>query len=268
MSCGVLDEEEFCRCCQLLLQHSDGVSDGWSWEAVRGSDEGYLKKTLLRSVPAERSVPQKHKEPGSDSEQFDYCHLQTEEQGKQGVDASSDSLRPDVEEEDDGVCGAPAGSSSVLQFEYHILYSCSYRTPVLYFRASTLGASLPGSGFLLSASLQDRGVHEASAADGEGSKQAGKLRAVVAQRGGTHGGPGSLPGVSQTAAASPHDPPAAQSSTERLHSTTKNLVALLHLLLGEVLTLISILGTIQSRLRAAVMWFKSWLVLSGRIVQI
>uniref|UniRef100_A0A3P9KZM7 Ubiquitin-like-conjugating enzyme ATG10 n=1 Tax=Oryzias latipes TaxID=8090 RepID=A0A3P9KZM7_ORYLA len=143
MSCGVLDEEEFCRCCQLLLQHSDGVSDGWSWEAVRGSDEGYLKKTLLRSVPAERSVPQKHKEPGSDSEQFDYCHLQTEEQGKQGVDASSDSLRPDVEEEDDGVCGAPAGSSSVLQFEYHILYSCSYRTPVLYFRASTLeGRSL------------------------------------------------------------------------------------------------------------------------------
>lgn len=59
--------------------------------------------------------------------------------------------------------------------------------------------------------------------------QAGKLRAVVAQRGGTHGGPGSLPGVPQTAAASPHDPPAAQSSTERLHSTTKNLVALLHL---------------------------------------
>ncbi|XP_023821146.1 ubiquitin-like-conjugating enzyme ATG10 isoform X2 [Oryzias latipes] len=246
MSCGVVDEEEFCRCCRLLLQHSNGVGDGWSWEAVRGSDEGYLKKTLLRSVPAERSVPQKHKEPGSDSEKFDYCHLQTEEQEKQGVDASSDSLRPDAEEEDDGVCGAPAGSSSVLQFEYHILYSCSYRTPVLYFRASTLeGRSLTledvwrtvhpnyrlglQSRPLDAITQQDGGVHEASAADGEGSKQAGKLRAVVAQRGGTHGGPGSLPGVPQTAAASPHDPPAAQSSTERLHSTTKNLVALLHL---------------------------------------
>ncbi|KAF6720435.1 Ubiquitin-like-conjugating enzyme ATG10 [Oryzias melastigma] len=142
MSCGVLDEEEFSRCCQLLLHHSDSVGDGWSWEAVQSSDEGYLKKTVLRSVPADQSITQKHKESGSDSEQFDYCRFKTEEQG---VNGSADSLRPDVEDEDDCVCRAPGGSScsSVLQFEYHVLYSCSYRTPVLYFRASTLeGRSL------------------------------------------------------------------------------------------------------------------------------
>ncbi|RVE61411.1 hypothetical protein OJAV_G00170410 [Oryzias javanicus] len=127
MSCGVLDEEEFGRCCQLLLHHSDSVGDGWSWEAVQGSDEGYLKKTVLRSVPDDRSVSQKHKE--------------SEEQG---VNGSADSLKPDIEDEDDCVCRAPGGSSSsALQFEYHVLYSCSYRTPVLYFRASTLeGRSL------------------------------------------------------------------------------------------------------------------------------
>lgn len=56
--------------------------------------------------------------------------------------ADADTIRGDVEGEDDGdevVCTACEGSSRVLQYEYHVLYSCSYRTPVLYFRASTLG---------------------------------------------------------------------------------------------------------------------------------
>ena len=44
----------------------------------------------------------------------------------------------DDDDEDDGVCVVTKGSSKVLQYEYHIMYSCSYSTPVLYFRASTL----------------------------------------------------------------------------------------------------------------------------------
>lgn len=43
------------------------------------------------------------------------------------------------EDEDDGVCAVSEGSSQVLQYEYHILHSCSYSTPVLYFRAFTQG---------------------------------------------------------------------------------------------------------------------------------
>lgn len=42
------------------------------------------------------------------------------------------------DDEDGGVCSVSKGSSKVLQYEYHIMYSCSYSTPVLYFRASTL----------------------------------------------------------------------------------------------------------------------------------
>lgn len=58
--------------------------------------------------------------------------------------ADADTIGGDMEDEDDGdegVCTASEGSSRVLQYEYHILFSCSYRTPVLYFRASTLGES-------------------------------------------------------------------------------------------------------------------------------
>ena len=50
-----------------------------------------------------------------------------------------DFLRGDIEDEDDGICTVCEGSSLVLQYEYHILYSCSYSAPVLYFRAFTLG---------------------------------------------------------------------------------------------------------------------------------
>lgn len=34
---------------------------------------------------------------------------------------------------------ADAEGQAVLRYEYHVLYSCSYQIPVLYFRASTLG---------------------------------------------------------------------------------------------------------------------------------
>ncbi|XP_075994648.1 ubiquitin-like-conjugating enzyme ATG10 isoform X2 [Genypterus blacodes] len=120
-----LDEESFHHCCQLLLKLSDRLRDGWSWEAVQGCDEGYLKKTAVSS--AEPRPPQ--------DRQF----------GPDAADIMAGNT-PDDDDEDDGVCEAPEGSSSssqVLQYEYHILYSCSYRTPVLYFRAFTLeGRSL------------------------------------------------------------------------------------------------------------------------------
>lgn len=31
-------------------------------------------------------------------------------------------------------------TTSPIRYEYHVLYSCSYQAPVLYFRASTLGS--------------------------------------------------------------------------------------------------------------------------------
>lgn len=48
----------------------------------------------------------------------------------------------DCPEEADVLINSPV--TQVFQFEYHVVYSCSYRTPVLYFRAFTLeGKSLP-----------------------------------------------------------------------------------------------------------------------------
>lgn len=37
MSSCVLDEQNFHRCCRLLLQQSEQLNDGWSWEAVQVS---------------------------------------------------------------------------------------------------------------------------------------------------------------------------------------------------------------------------------------
>ncbi|TKS80405.1 Ubiquitin-like-conjugating enzyme ATG10 [Collichthys lucidus] len=101
MSSSVLDEQNFHHCCQLLLQQSEQLKDGWSWEAVQSG--------LAAPVDA-------------------------------------DSIEGDIDDkegEDEGACTVSEGSSQVLQYEYHIVYSCSYCTPVLYFRAFTLeGKSL------------------------------------------------------------------------------------------------------------------------------
>uniref|UniRef100_A0A3Q2WTU4 Ubiquitin-like-conjugating enzyme ATG10 n=1 Tax=Haplochromis burtoni TaxID=8153 RepID=A0A3Q2WTU4_HAPBU len=126
MSGCALNEKEFFSCCQLLLQQSEHLRDGWSWEAVQGSEEGYLRKTVLRSVVADCCDAQKQKEAASQQER-----TQVKLEQRDGGD------------EDDAVCMLSEGSSHVLQYEYHILYSCSYSAPVLYFRAFTLeGRSL------------------------------------------------------------------------------------------------------------------------------
>ncbi|XP_015257594.1 PREDICTED: ubiquitin-like-conjugating enzyme ATG10 isoform X2 [Cyprinodon variegatus] len=127
MNCRALDEERFCRCCRLILRRSDQLRDGWSWEALQGS-EGYLKKTTLRPLPAGWGP---------------------EQDGGESPGAEPAALQPDPlvstgSEEEDADLRLPSNSSSpVLQWEYHVLYSCSYATPVLYFRAFTLdGRSL------------------------------------------------------------------------------------------------------------------------------
>ena len=51
----------------------------------------------------------------------------------------ADNIKEDLADADAGVCAVSTESREVLQYEYHILYSCSYSTPVLYFRAFTLG---------------------------------------------------------------------------------------------------------------------------------
>ncbi|KAM4623680.1 ubiquitin-like-conjugating enzyme ATG10 [Polymixia lowei] len=150
MSCCSLDEESFRLCCGLFLRHADSLRDGWSWEQAPGLDEGYLRKTVLRSVKMNNSPDQgqegaspalEHQRP----EETDGAEQEQEVQQFSLTVASGDidDIKGDDDDDDDGVCVVAEGSSRVIRYEYHILYSCSYRTPVLYFRAFTLeGRSL------------------------------------------------------------------------------------------------------------------------------
>ncbi|XP_061551080.1 ubiquitin-like-conjugating enzyme ATG10 isoform X2 [Phycodurus eques] len=128
MSSCLRGEENFRRCCQSLLKMSDQLGDGWSWEPVQGSEEGYMRKTALRSVFMESTATWN----GDSSEGA--------AADETGVYGTNDDCDHEYEYEEGFMSG---GSSHVLCYEYHILYSCSYMTPVLYFRASTLdGRSL------------------------------------------------------------------------------------------------------------------------------
>ncbi|XP_054625348.1 ubiquitin-like-conjugating enzyme ATG10 isoform X2 [Dunckerocampus dactyliophorus] len=134
MSLCLQGEENFHQSCQIFLKQSDQLRDSWSWESVQGSKEGYLRKTVLRSVFIESRPKWDHNGSSSDSS----SHSVSDEQG---VAANKDVYDTDGDYDDeDSVC---EGSIHVLQYEYHILYSCSFMTPVLYFRASSLeGRSL------------------------------------------------------------------------------------------------------------------------------
>lgn len=43
---------------------------------------------------------------------------------------------------DDSEVMESAAASQVIKYEYHVVYSCSYQVPVLYFRASFLGKTM------------------------------------------------------------------------------------------------------------------------------
>uniref|UniRef100_A0A8C6UUM5 Ubiquitin-like-conjugating enzyme ATG10 n=1 Tax=Neogobius melanostomus TaxID=47308 RepID=A0A8C6UUM5_9GOBI len=126
MSSLQLDEDGFFECCQLLLQKSEELRDGWSWERVQGTTEGYLRKTALRPVPIGSKLNHK------DSE-VERCSVpgHTEDDDEDDADVLLNSSQ------------SGDGGHLCFQFEFHILYSSSFRTPVLYFRAFTLeGKSL------------------------------------------------------------------------------------------------------------------------------
>ncbi|KAK1800884.1 hypothetical protein P4O66_006067 [Electrophorus voltai] len=112
-----LDQKTFYLCCQLFLHHSSVLGDGWSWREVKGV-EGYMKKTVL--VPGRLgSLLSQHGQHKTE----EYIDIVTEEDQVDNVDG--------------GTCSV-CESQAVVHYEYHVLYSCSYQAPVLYFRASSM----------------------------------------------------------------------------------------------------------------------------------
>ncbi|XP_068604688.1 ubiquitin-like-conjugating enzyme ATG10 [Brachionichthys hirsutus] len=140
MRSWAMDEQDFHRCCRLLLEQSKQLRDGWSWEAVQGSEEGYLRKTSLRSVVIDSRPMRKLDRRRSALERRASCRPvpnQRADDKEQLLLGDAPSMGSDTDDEDDLLCVASEGSRQLLQYEYHILYSCSYSTPVLYFRAFT-----------------------------------------------------------------------------------------------------------------------------------
>ncbi|XP_073535267.1 ubiquitin-like-conjugating enzyme ATG10 [Phyllobates terribilis] len=121
----ILGEDKFRYFCFEFLKHSQAIGDGWQWRNVQGSEEGYLSKTCYQKRDIESHHGRKHEQEG---------------------EKSSTVIFEDIhEEEEEDNCVLPQGAlqSEVIHYEYHVLYSISYQTPVLYFRASFLdGAPL------------------------------------------------------------------------------------------------------------------------------
>lgn len=161
MKMSLSDEEEYLRCVEVFLQASERLRDGWRWEEVQDSGSGFLKKTVLRSVVSvsrshgqpEGAEPQREEQGGAllpedpegitggDENPEGITGGYEDPEGTTGGDEDPEGITGDIEDPEGttGVDEDPEGIVQVLQMEYNILFSCSYSTPVLYFRGSTLG---------------------------------------------------------------------------------------------------------------------------------
>ncbi|KAK7925427.1 hypothetical protein WMY93_007737 [Mugilogobius chulae] len=116
MNCAQLDEDSFFQCCRLLLEKSEELRDGWSWEQVQGTQEGYLRKTVLRSIV-------------TGSERNQECYEQEIDlESKQSSEAVPEDTEDDDEDEDVVInCGrAEDGGHLCFQFEFHVVFSSSF----------------------------------------------------------------------------------------------------------------------------------------------
>ncbi|KAK0136888.1 Ubiquitin-like-conjugating enzyme ATG10 [Merluccius polli] len=139
MSSCSFDEKYFRLCCKLFLKHSNSLGDGWSWEQLQHSEEGYLKKTSVRCVTITINNAAKDLDPEQEEPQ-----PTAEDEVSARDESSVDTMEVKNDDiEDDEACVQSNVGGTVLQYEYHVLFSCSFGMPVLYFRVFDLeGKSL------------------------------------------------------------------------------------------------------------------------------
>ncbi|XP_074240293.1 ubiquitin-like-conjugating enzyme ATG10 isoform X3 [Saimiri boliviensis] len=112
-----IGEKTFQRCCAEFIKHSQEIGDSWEWRPSKDCSDGYMCKIHFQ-IKNEPAVSH----PGTST------HGQTCLPMEEAFELPSDDCE---------VIEAPE-ASQVIKYEYHVLYSCSYQVPVLYFRASFL----------------------------------------------------------------------------------------------------------------------------------
>ncbi|XP_048359708.1 ubiquitin-like-conjugating enzyme ATG10 isoform X2 [Sphaerodactylus townsendi] len=111
-----LEENKFKEYCAEFIKYSQQIGDSWEWKNVKGSTDGYMSKTHFQVKG--RGISPDAEEIMNDRDEI------TSTYAEEGLDDSQVA----------GICA----KSEAIRYEYHILYSCSYQAPVLYFRACFL----------------------------------------------------------------------------------------------------------------------------------